>query len=508
MNVASDGYGNHDPQNPAFAGGYAVASGSGAAPHTQMPSNPAVPQAAPGRLVAMQLLEYIEGAYIGDEGMDVSIVLKILNSCPGPLDWSVCSDDELPILHMAVMSEEIEPETMVAIVTALLKFGAPTGLKDGDGDTALQAVLSLAEDCERDGEGPSQTLSTQVAAVTTLLQHPSQSLDTEQAKRVCQWLRHYGGKRSEHKATVLSVLSARLGDDQVSRFWISQEMMSYLEKLAYEAKKPVKASKVRSYLEKGASPCTAQTGASALLLCVLNPFSTLDQLIEVFRMMLEKEPEVAGMRDGFKLSALQWAADYRNVGTQHGLKVPNPAALLALMPNVIDLVPVGIDANECCFKAAPDGFCTSVVPPECTLTSLAKPTRFLEGHRVICRVEEPGGGCSWEEGVVTGLWYRERCWPAAHPGAPYEVKLDIGRIVFSLVDNDRIVREESRTAHDVNANAAAAAAASTGTPAAAPKAKSAGRFQTRQREDGKWEMLDTTSGITRPCAPPGSDDDD
>ena len=35
--------------------------------------------------------------------------------------------------------------------------------------------------------------------------------------------------------------------------------------------------------------------------------------------------------------------------------------------------------------------------------------RFLEGDRVLCRVEAPGGLTTWEEGVVIGLWYREPC---------------------------------------------------------------------------------------------------
>merc|ERR1711904_147711 len=67
--------------------------------------------------------------------------------------------------------------------------------------------------------------------------------------------------------------------------------------------------------------------------------------------------------------------------------------------------------------------------------------RFEEGEQVSCRVEELGGSYVWEEGIVVGLWYREHCWPDEHPGAPYEIMLDVGLRVFALVDHDRIIRK-------------------------------------------------------------------
>merc|ERR1740122_653105 len=69
--------------------------------------------------------------------------------------------------------------------------------------------------------------------------------------------------------------------------------------------------------------------------------------------------------------------------------------------------------------------------------------RFKVGDQLFCRMEELGGSYVWENGTVVGLWYREIHWPEEHPGAPYEVLLDVGLRVFALVDHDRIIRKHS-----------------------------------------------------------------
>ena len=39
----------------------------------------------------------------------------------------------------------------------------------------------------------------------------------------------------------------------------------------------------------------------------------------------------------------------------------------------------------------------------------------------------------------------EKCWPESFPGAPYEVRLDIGQLVYALCDHDVMIRREART---------------------------------------------------------------
>lgn len=306
---------------------------------------------------------------------------------------------------------------------------------------------------------------------------------------------------------VLQDLELRVGKTEVAKAWGSEELLAYLEGRGYEEKRGVEARHVREFLERGAIPSHTQNGATALLLVVLNPYSLYTELVDIFRMMIQADPGVVAVRDGFKLTPMQWAADYVNVAQQHGLRQPNPAPLLALLPSLLDLAPPEIDAGEVCLKVAPDGRCLST--PSRSAASV-EPTRFLEGHRVICRVDAPGGAHVWEEGVVLGLWYREGCWPAEHPGAPYEVLLDIGTRVFALVDSDRIVRAEEAGPPRTSRRAAApppprarAAAASAGGAGAVPRP----RFQRRQRPDGSWELLDTVSGKARPASPPDSDEE-
>lgn len=438
------------------------------------------------------LLKYIEDQYVTDEPLSSQIVADILRGDGGTctdMDWSITSEEGLPLLHLAAMNETTPPGEMEAVIEELFKGGAPPNATDDDGDTALEAILTLAEDAERNEDPPTSddTPHIHMAAVKAILRYPGTAVGDEQMRSVCAWLRKFMPKPEREQ--VLEVLEARVDPLEVRKVWRSEELLAYLEECAYEAKRPVEPEKIADFLSGGASPRHTQHGASALLLVVLNPYTGITALVEIFRLMLTVDPGSAAVQDCFKKTPLRWAADYENVGTQHGLRKPNPAVLLALMPTMISLLPADVDGGEVCLKVSPTVGSQRGVNP-------SVPTRFMEGHRVRCRVEAVGDTCSWEEGVIIGLWYRERCWPSDHPGAPYEVRLDIGVNVFALADHDRIIRTEARPApREANATTSAAA-------------KRPQRFQRRQREDGAWELLDTVSGKARACSPPESDDEE
>jgi len=284
-----------------------------------------------------------------------------------------------------------------------------------------------------------------------------------------------------------------------------------LERMAYTDKATVCGKVVRELIHKGAKPDYKQNGATSLLLVVLNPYSRLEQVREAMTAILEVAPHVAAEKDVFQLTAMEWATDYSNVAQQHGLSVPNPACLLALMPLLVELVPDDIrsKAGACCLKASDAGQCPAEPP------RAAPPTRFVEGDRVLCQMKVPGGITEWEEGTVVGRWYREQCWPRDHHGAPYEVRLDIGNRLFALVDHDTIIRREADGKPSTGERSSDKALKFTpnsrvgagDASKAAAKASAGPRFQRRQRPDGEWEMLDTISGKARACPPPDSDSD-
>lgn len=462
-------------------------------------------------MAEMELLRYLEESYMMDNSLNLGEVQSILAKAGGQrMRWEQRTEDGLSCLHLAAMNEATPPGEIGAVVGTILAHGAPPTAEDEDGDTALKAVMTLSEDSSRgDEESPEDIQALKlihVAAVRALIRSEAQPLGQTEVTSIFAWLRRHVPEAA--RPPVVQDLEVRAGKDIVSRAMSSEELLGYLERQAYDDRAGVEAGQVQALLARGARPDHSQNGATALLLVVLNPYSKLQELKEVFRLMLQAAPNVAAIRDGFKFTPLQWASDYVNVAQQHGVDPPNPAALLALLPCIVDMLPDEVDGGAACLKVTNTGQC-SALPPRG-----APPTRFLEGERVVCRVESPGGIMDWEEGVVTGLWYREGCWPTGHPGAPYEVKLDIGTKVFALADNDRIIRREDnkpgkQPSSPAKAKSAPAPAGSGGYPQAKAKAAAAGpRFQRRQRPDGAWELLDTVSGKARPCPPPDSDSDE
>jgi len=436
------------------------------------------------------LLQYLELCNFSDQAVSVEEIQGIVSSAAGALDLSIQTEDELSILHLAVLNEATPADGLAAVLTELLKMGAPGDMRDGDGDTVLDTVIALGDEAERDGEELDDGVkAAHLQAVAVLVQCPGVPVGSEEVTKICSWLRR--SMPAEGRDPVLAAVANRCGQEAVGRVWCSEMLLNYLEQQAYELKKGVEAAQIAEFLSHGASPRHTQNGATAILLVVLNPYTKYQEAAEIFRLMLTADSGCASIRDGFKLTPLQWSADYRNVAQQHNLSKPNAGILLALMPNLVLNTPLDVDSGECCIKTAADGACVSQA-------GNAPTTRFMEGDRVVCRVETPGHGFEWEEGVVVGLWYRENCYPKEHCGAPYEILLDIGTRVYALVDHDRIVRrEETKPSKPVEKATPALKVATGGS-----------RFKKQQREDGSWEILDTVSGKSRSCPAPDSDDSD
>lgn len=64
--------------------------------------------------------------------------------------------------------------------------------------------------------------------------------------------------------------------------------------------------------------------------------------------------------------------------------------------------------------------------------------RFIEGSYVQCRVG-PDPVTGWAPGRVKSLLYRESNWPEGYY-APYQIRLDDGRLIFAPQDTDKVIR--------------------------------------------------------------------
>eukprot|EP00434_Breviolum_minutum_P025955 symbB.v1.2.022947.t1/scaffold2067.1/size90749/7 len=433
------------------------------------------------------LTEYLQDAYIQDTPLDLAAVDELLQENEGKIDWSFSEEEGMTALHYACLNEATDPKELYAVIVSILKHGGDPQAKDSDNDTALEAILSLSQE-----EPEEDALQAHLAAARALIQCPQQVLEKQEVSGICGWLRQSFSEDVQKQ--VLADLEMRLGKEKVQAAWTSEMFLKYVEQCAYDAKSALKSSIVAKFLEMGADVCCRKNGASALLLMVLNPYTALSEMAQICRMVISKDPQVVCLRDGFKMTAFNWASDYENVSIQHGVK-PNPAVLLGLVPAIFEICPdLAEGSGVCCLKVKKSDASTGRERGE---FGQGRAVRFLEGDRVLCRVEAPGGLTTWEEGVVIGLWYREKIWPSEFPGAPYEVKLDIGSHVYALVDHDGLIQREARSTR----------AAVQRPPPAVNGGVPGGRFQKRVREDGSWELLDTKSGKARACSPPESDED-
>eukprot|EP00747_Dinoflagellata_sp_TGD_P120619 gnl/TRDRNA2_/TRDRNA2_173285_c2_seq2.p1 gnl/TRDRNA2_/TRDRNA2_173285_c2~~gnl/TRDRNA2_/TRDRNA2_173285_c2_seq2.p1 ORF type:complete len:316 (+),score=48.30 gnl/TRDRNA2_/TRDRNA2_173285_c2_seq2:122-949(+) len=267
---------------------------------------------------------------------------------------------------------------------------------------------------------------------------------------------------------------------------------------------------VQKLLADGAKPSHRLNGSrTSLHLVALNPHLKYKVADEVVKLLIEAEPEVVEVQDGFGLTALNWAEDYIDVADQHGLKNPNPAALIAISEHMkpgTDGGLKGIKLSQ--MRPADDVPKTNSYrqialdqfrrytyhrdlhgeDPSATVVVPVRPAlRFLEGDRVEVRIAEAKHIYTWEEGIVVALHLREAWWPKSHPGVPYEVLLDVGTRMLVLVDRDAVIRREGSGARK--------------TKGAAAKS----RFEKKQRDDGQWELVDSITGKARPTSPPDSD---
>lgn len=443
--------------------------------------------------VIEQLTEYLQDAYIQDTPLEFETINDFLRDAKsGGIDWSHSehsenSDGGMPALHYACLNEATEPQQLFFVISALLMHGADPKAKDSDNETALEAILSLSQE-----EPEEEALKAHMASMRALINCPNQPLGKDEIAGICGWLRqHYS---EDVQKQVLGDLEKRLGKEKVTAAWTSEMFLKYCEQCAYDAKTSLKSHIVGQYLEMGADVCGRKNGASALLLMILNPYTGFEEMSRICPMVIQKDPQVVCQRDGFKMTPFNWASDYENVSLQHSVKPPNPAVLLALAPAIFTICPdLAEGSGACCLKVKKTGASTGQI--------VNAPLRFLEGDRVLCRVEAPGNLTTWEEGVVVGLWYKEKDWPPQFQGAPYEVKLDIGSHVYALVDHSGLIQREAREKR------ATLGASGYGNGNGNANAKPQGRFQKRQREDGSWELLDTKSGKARACSPPDSDED-
>lgn len=461
-----------------------------------MPSpyyQPAAVAAQFGPAIEWQLLEYLNTSLESGTALSEAVISALVFAT-GPrsleLDIKTRDEDAWPLLHLVVLNEATPAPALGNIISTLLQLGAAPEREDCDGDHALATLLTLAHEHMRDGETVGQdTVVAQLGAMLALLGSRRLKVTQKDVEDACRWLRYFTPVEGRMRQQAFDALSDRFGKNDVAKIWCSEELLLYLDTEAYDTNRPVDAKKVLNFLEQGASPRHGQNGATALLMVILNPYTSYEELLPIFQAMLERDPGCSTIKDGFKLLPLQWAADYRDVSSQCNLERPNPASLLALLPAIVEKLPVDIDAGEVCFNVVPK----HARRPALKHIKQQQQLRFKEGDRVLCRILTPGSSYEWEEGTVVDLWYREECWPEDHPGAPYEVLLDLETRVFALVDHDRIIC-------DIKGGR--------GAPLPSKSSGAGGaRFQKRQRDDGSWELLDTKSGRARPIEPPSDSDD-
>eukprot|EP00931_Biecheleriopsis_adriatica_P087857 TRINITY_DN6226_c0_g1_i1.p1 TRINITY_DN6226_c0_g1~~TRINITY_DN6226_c0_g1_i1.p1 ORF type:complete len:582 (-),score=93.21 TRINITY_DN6226_c0_g1_i1:53-1798(-) len=386
-----------------------------------------------------------------------------------------------PLHVVSELAEMEDPETVHSLIGKLVNAKADLTAGDRFGETPFSTVLCLLEDDEKnqddddDDEGLSKEDTGFLQALVSYLEHKAPINDSVAARLVHQMDRPYSSDLQPLRDRVLERLKTRVPEKRIEELRQGNELIRYMCQF-FETQEGFDPKIVKKHLDAGADPGVEQhhSRSNALHFVALNAYGTYDDVFSVLSMLLERNSAAANKKDSTGFTAFGLAADYRDTASQFRCE-PNPCAMLALGELLaqydLDIVCQTIDkTNRIASLAAPAG----------------RKLRFAEGDRVKCLVRAPGQ-VAWEEGTVIGLWYRENSWPASHPGAPYEVKLDIGQCVFALADSPKIVKGESER-----------------TGGCARPTKGAKRF-IKQLRGETWELLDTQTGKVRPSSPPTSD---
>jgi hypothetical protein len=299
----------------------------------------------------MRLLEYLRTSLVNNTALSEVAIQGFVSAAGNrPLELNLRATDRagLPLLHLVVLNEATRAPALEHIVAKLLQLGAVPEAEDDDGDNALVTLLSVAQENEDDGETLSEAaLVAQLGALYALLQSKRLPINQKDINDVCSWLRKFAAGQTDERQRVLDVLATRCCNSDLAVAWCSEQFLEYLSETCY-LKRAVEARRVLDFLAEGASPRQSSNGATALLMIVLNPYNAYEDLLPIFRSMLSMDPICATIRDGFKMMPMQWAADYRNVSSQHKLLRPNPANLLALLPSIVETLPDNVDGGEVC----------------------------------------------------------------------------------------------------------------------------------------------------------------
>jgi len=411
--------------------------------------------------------------------LDVATFHKLLPDADIGATCNMNHGTSKTLLHIVSELGDGHPRHLIrTVIHRSVDAGANLDAADGYGETPLTTVLCMLEEDEPEEEdGSSPPDADLLAALVCYLELDQQHVRDEVATRVQHQVDRISDQSSE--LWVVGEAIRKLLEKQVPKARLAElregdKLVSYLNTF-YDTFKGADPKVVSDLLDAGADPAVVQpaSGYNALHIVALNAYGGYDEVCQVLEMMLRRNPEAAKAISKTKFTVFSLAADYRDTASQFKCK-PNAAAMLALG----ELLPqYDVEAGLACLAVDAANRAPALKDH--------RNCRFMDGDRVKCLVQAPGGN-AWEEGVVVSCGYREEYWPQGHPGAAYEVKLDIGGNVFVLSDTNKLIQTEHEKTRDKTAK---------------------GKRFTKQLAEGRWELLDTVTGKGRPCSPPDSDSD-
>jgi len=431
---------------------------------------------------SLDLLKYFVKLLTQDGDLDLAMfdqLLPVADIC-ATCDLKVGTGKTL--LHIVSELADQQPIDLIQIVIRRSAgAGANLDAADGWGETPLTTVLCMLEADESDEDDETSLPDAYLlAALACYLDLDQQRVTDEIASRVQRQMERISDQDSELgalKRTITAMLEKHLPRARLEELRQGSKLVAYLGTF-YDTFEGADPKIVSDFLDAGADPAVvdAHSGFNSLHFASLNAYGKYHDVFQVLDMMLRRNPAAATAVSKTKFTPFSLAADYKDTASQFRC-TPNACAMLALG----ELLPqYDVEAGLVCFKASIESRAPAMKHPG--------NLRFMEGDRVKCWVQAPGAN-AWEEGVVVLCGYREECWPHEHPGAAYEVKLDIGGNVFVLSDTEKLIMAER---------------GNTSAKKSSGNTSKSKRF-IKQSTDGEWELLDTVTGKVRPCSPPDSD---